>query len=72
MSNTDVLVRLLDGPATREDLGLSLYRVNALASKEGVITKGAKVVRTGQRGRPSFTWRLTNKGRSRAKRLASA
>lgn len=63
------LVRLLkDGPQTRADLRLTLTQHTRMLD-DGLITRARSVVRTGERGRPAFKWRLTDRGRGRARRL---
>ena len=70
MSNsTEVLVRLLDGPHTRQELGITHYTMVRLLEDELVSNK--RVVQTGRRGRPAYLLALTPKGRGRARRAAA-
>lgn len=69
MSNNDALVKLLEGPTTRNDLGITHYQMTKLIEAELVANR--RVLRTERRGRPAFILALTSKGRGRAKRAAS-
>ena len=53
-----------EGPQPLSALGVTQNTVNALIGA-GVIEKGAAVLKTGQRGRPSHTYKVTVGGRSR-------
>jgi predicted ArsR family transcriptional regulator len=75
----DLLVALLDGPKTAPDLGVTNNPLNYLMNTHGVVTTVVKggveqtVKHTDEngnvgRGRPAKLWRLTDKGRKRAKR----
>jgi hypothetical protein len=52
---------LLDGPRTRADMGLTRYAIQ-LAEKEGIV------VRAGGKSASGYLWKLTPKGRRRAKK----
>jgi hypothetical protein len=52
---------LLDGPKSRPELGVTRYAI-VLAEKEGLI------VRAGGKAGSGYTWKLTPKGRRRAKK----
>lgn len=59
------LVELLEGPATATALGLNFPQRKALI--EGGFIKVAGKATTGKRGRPQHVFKLTDKGRKRAK-----
>lgn len=70
LSLNQSLVPLLDGPRPIADLSISRFLVKR-AVKEGIIAAAAEVVVTGKRGRPAHKFRLTDKGRKRAKRAVA-
>lgn len=68
MSNDVILVKLLNGPTTRAELGATFPRIENLVAAGFIQSR--RVVVTGQRGRPAKLFALTSKGRGRAKRVA--
>lgn len=68
-----ILAQLLPskGRGTINDMGCSLFVATAMEA-DGLIENTGKVVHTGKRGRPPQVFRLTPKGRGRARRAAAA
>lgn len=77
MTQTEVVNTLFDqGPRTREQLGLSPFRVNRLVAIGEVAPVKDQTIRdqfkTGDRGRPPHVFRLSDKARKRVKRQRAA
>lgn len=60
-----------NGPLAREDLGLTPYQCRLLLADK-VIRRAPSDKRTGNRGRPAHTFRLTDAARKRVKRARAA
>jgi len=66
----ELLEKFFDGPLTAKDVGVPVAKLKG-AEVDGLLVRKGEV-RTGKRGRPAFSYSLSDKARKRVKRATNA
>jgi len=69
IENDSILKKLLKGPKTRKQLGVTRYRLQQLMADK-LVKKGGEVKVKGSVARKAVAYELTAKGLKRAQKLA--